>query len=167
MKRATILAAVLLLALSPVRAQQPAGAADAGKSSRPDVLKDEQFSDAVANALLSRIADGFTRRNPRLLLSAFDARRFDGYALFADRMRARLEQHDSFRAYFRILDTTPQDARAMVNVELQVEQSYSPAGRPPVRSSGQARFTFERGAAGWRIVDVAPRGLLTGGRGPA
>ena len=163
---AAILAAILCLALSPAWAQQPAGPPDAAtrKASQADVLKSEQFSDEVATALLSRIADGFTRRNPKLLLSAFDPQRFEGYALFSDRMQARLGQNDSFRAYFRIVDATPHDARATATVELQIEQTYIAPGRPPTRNSGQAHFTFERGAAGWRIVDVAPRGLLTGAR---
>ncbi len=160
-----ILIAALLLATLPLWPQQP-GTAEK-KSSKPDVLMSERYSEAVANALLSRIADGFTRRNPKLLLSAFDPQHFAGYALFSDRMHARLGQHDSFRTYFRILDSTPQDSRATVNVELQIEQSYSDAGRPPIRSAGQARFTLKRGAGGWKIVDVAPRGLLTGERTPA
>lgn len=160
-----LLFAVLLVAALPVAAQS--ADSPARKPAKPDVLLSEQYSDAVANALLSRIADGFVRRNPKLLLSAFDPRHFPEYALFADRLRARLGQHDSFRAYFRILDSAPQDARATVSVDLQIEQSYADSGRPPARSTGQARFTLERGAAGWRIVDLAPRDLLTGAGGPA
>lgn len=159
-----IYALVLLLVTAPCWAQQPA--VPAAKSAPADVLNAEEFSDAVANSLLSRIAEGFARRNPKLLLSAFDVQQFEGYALFADRMRARLGQHDAFRAYFRILETVPQDARVVVDVDWQIEQSYT-SGRPPTRNSGQVRFTFQRGAAGWKIVDVAPRELLTGVRGPA
>lgn len=161
-----ILIPVLLLATLPLAAQS-SSETPARKTSKPDILLSEQYSDAVANALLSRIADGFTRRNPKLLLSAFDPQHFAGYALFSDRIHARLGQHDSFRTYFRILDRAPQDSRAILNVQLQIEQSYSDAGRPPTRSAGQARFTLERGAAGWRIVEVTPRGLLTGEPTPA
>ncbi len=156
---------VLLLATLPLWPQQ--SGAPEKKSTKPDVLLSDQYSDAVANALLSRIADGFTRRNPKLLLSAFDPQHFPDYPLFSGRMRARLGQHDSFRTYFRILDRVPQDTRATVHVELQIEQSDTDAARPPTRSAGQARFTLERGPAGWRIVDLAPRDLLTGVRGPA
>jgi hypothetical protein len=164
-----ILVPVLLLTMLPAWAQSsssPPGA-PARKSGKQDVLKSEQYSEQVATVLLSRIADGFIRRNPKLLLSAFDPQHFEGYALFADRMQARLAQHDAFRAYFRILDSAPQDSRATVNVEWQIEQSYADLGRPPTRNTGQARFTVERGAAGWKIVDVSPRDLLTGTRGPA
>ena len=168
MTRATIVLALLFLcAAAP--AQQPAGAPDTAtkKSNQPDVLKSEQFSDAVATALLSRLADGFTRRNPKLFLSAFEPQHFPGYALFSDRMRARLGQNYAFRAYYRIVSTQSEDTRTTVNVELQVEEDPVTPGPPPVRNTGQARFTFERGAAGWKIVDVAPRALLTGVRGPA
>lgn len=149
-----------------VPAQSPTAGATAKKSDQASVLASEQYTDAVANVLLSRIAEGFTRRNPKLLLSAFDPQRFEAYPLFADRMRARLGQNDSFRAYFRIVDSVLQDGRATVRVELQIEQASSSA-RPPVRSAGQARFTLQRGAAGWRVVDVSPRDLLTGVHGPA
>ena len=161
-----ILVPLLLLAVLPAAAQSPPDA-PAKKPAKPDVLLSEQYSGAVARALLTRIADGFTRRNSKVLLSAFDPRHFPGYALFSDRLQARLGQHDAFRAYFRILDSAPLDSRATVNVELQIEQSYADTGRPPARNTGRARFTLERGAAGWKIVDVAPRDLLTGARGPA
>ncbi len=157
---------VLLLATLPLSAQS-SSETPARKPSKPGVLMSEQYSDAVAEALLSRIADGFVRRNPKLLLSAFDPRHFPGYPLFAERMQARLGQHDAFRAYFRILDRAPQDSHATLNVELQIEQSYADSGRPPTRALGRARITLERGAAGWKIVDIAPRDLLTGVRGPA
>ena len=162
MNRTMIL--VLLLAALPLSAQS---GTPPQKPAKPDVLLSEQYSDAVADALLSRISQGFVRRNPKLLLSAFDPQQFTGYSQFADRMRARLGQQDAFRAYFRILDRAPQDSRATVEVELQIEQDYNDTLRPPTRSSGQARFTLQRGSAGWRIVDVAPRNLLTGVRGPA
>ncbi len=163
-----IYALVLLLVTLPSWAQQGAasGEAPATRAAPSDALNSEQFSDAVANILLTRIAEGFVRRNPKLLLSAFDAQQFEGYALFADRMRARLSQHDAFRAYFRIRETVPEDARVIVNVEWQIEQSYT-SGRPPTRNSGKLRFTFQRAGAGWKIVEVAPRDLLTGVHGPA
>jgi len=140
---------------------EPAATSNTPGSSERPILESEQFSDAVADALLSRIADGFTRRNPKLLLSAFDPRQFEGYGRFAERMRARLGQHDAFRAYFRIVDRAVEDSRATVTVELQIEQSFA-GGRPPTRSTGQARFTLAHGAGGWKVVDVVPRGLLTG-----
>lgn len=167
MLRAAILAVVLSLPVPSAWPQSAGGDALAKKAGKPDALMSQQYSDAVATALLSRIADGFTRRNPKLLLSAFEPRQFAGYPLFSERMQARLGQHDAFRAYFRVLNSAPQDSHATVNVELQIEQSYTDPGRPPTRSSGQARFTLERGAAGWKIVDVVPRDLLTGVRGPA
>lgn len=164
MKRRLLLVIALLLAVPPTWAQSaPAPPAD----KKGDVLQSEQFSDAVASALLSRIQAGFTRRNAKVVLSAFDPQHFPGFALFADRVRARLGQSYGFRAYFRILDRTVQDPRPTATVELQIEQSSTTPGVPPVRNTGQARFTFERGPAGWRIVDVSPRDLLTGVRGPA
>lgn len=177
MKRSTILAVLLLLlptagaqqtgnSSTPTESHTAAGTSDnTAKKSDQLVIASEQYSDAVANALLSRIAGGFTRRNPKLLLSAFDGQRFEDYRLFSERMRARLSQHQSFRAYFRILDSSLQDSRAVVGVELQIEQTSTTTARPATRSTGQARFILERGAAGWKIVDVTPRDLLTGMRG--
>jgi hypothetical protein len=171
MKRTPLVAAVLAMALWPAWGQQSphpsAPAPDRSKNgAQQDVLQSEQFSDAVASALLSRIAEGFTRRNPKLFLSAFDAQQFPGYGLFSDRVRARLGQSAQFRTYFRIVNRVVQDPPA-VDVELQIEQSSTTPGVPPTRNTGHAHFTFGRGAAGWKIVDVVPRELLTGVRGPA
>ena len=149
---------------SPAAPAQPRGEQ---KADRQDVLLSEQFSEAVASTLLSRIGDGFVRRNPKLLLSAFDAQHFPGYPLFSERIRARLGQSYTFRAYYRIVNSSAQDTRATTTVELQIEQGSTTPGAPPTRNTGQATFTFERGAAGWRIVEVSPRDLLIGMRGPA
>jgi len=174
--------AILLLLAGSAAAQQggpdqppPQGKATPGASEapaekakparQPGALMAEKYSEDVATALLSRVADGFTRRNARLLLSAFDAQRVSEYARFAERVRARLAEHDSFRAYYRIVSTAGEESGGAATVELQIEESFAGNTVPPARTMGQARFTFRRGANGWRIVAVAPPELITGARG--
>lgn len=171
--------AVLLLLASSAVAQQsgpsqppPQGQGAPGASGtsakkpkaarQPAALMAESFSEEVATVLLSRVTDGFTRRNAKLLLSAFEPQGVADYPLFAARVRARLAVHDSFRAYYRIVST----AGSVATVELQIEESVAGYGDPPVRTTGQARVAFERGANGWRIVAVTPQDLITGARGP-
>ncbi len=149
---------------APGAAQAPAGKAKPAR--QPAALMAENFSEDVATALLSRVADGFTRRNGKLLLSAFDARRVSGYALFAERIRARLAEHDSFRAYYRIVNAESEKVGGTATVELQIEESFAGYADPPVRTAGQARFSFERGANGWHIVAVTPQDLITGAPSP-
>lgn len=163
------LAVLLLLGGSAAAQQSGASEAPAGKAKparQPAALMAENFSEDVATALLARVADGFTRRNAKLLLSAFDAQRVAEYALFADRIRARLAEHDSFRAYYRIVSTAGEGAGGGATVELQIEESFANNTVPAARTTGQARFTFGRGANGWRIVAVTPPELITGARGP-
>lgn len=173
MIRLSVFVAVLLLACAaaaqqtgnsstPTESRSPETASNPPRKSDSVVLASEQYSDGVANALLTRVTGGLTRRNPKLLLSAFDPQTFPDYGLFSARMRARLSQHAAFRAYFRIVDSAVEDSRALVRVELQIEETLTTTARPPTRSTGQARFVLERGAGGWRIVDVTPRELLTG-----
>jgi hypothetical protein len=171
-----VLAATFAAGQQSGSAQRPAPGQAAASSSeapakkakparQPAALMAENYSEEVATALLSRIADGLIRRNPKVLLSAFDAQHFSDYGTFADRVRARMSQHDSFRVHYRIVNTTIEGAGGAVAVELQIEESFALNAIPPTRTTGQARFTFERGANGWRIVEVAPRDLITGDRG--
>lgn len=145
---------------APTTSQAPGEKAKPAR--QPAALTAENFSEEVATALLSRVAEGFTRRNAKLLLSAFDAQRVPDYALFAERVRARVAGHDSFRAYYRIVSAVGEGIGGGATVELQIEESFANATVPPARTTGQARFTFGRGGNGWRIVSVTPLELITG-----
>lgn len=172
--KAKCLLAVLLLAA--VTVAQESGSTPSGtqsqtapssvpsppeKRSKADVTQNETFSEQVAETLISRIARGMTRRNPKLVLSAFDAAKYPNYPVFAERAAALLDQFDSFRTFYRITSTSQEGSKASSQVDFTIERSSKNSGNVPVRRHAQARFGFERGAKGWRIVAMDPSDLLT------
>jgi hypothetical protein len=133
----------------------------AQKKPRADATMNQVFSEEIVDALLSRLRQGLTRRNPKLLLSAFDAASFPDYPGFAERMNAQLDQYDSFRSFYRISSASEHDGTGIAQVEFTIERSSRNSGSVPLRTRGQATFTFARSAKGWRIVDLRPPDLLT------
>ena len=142
----------------PTQPQPSPGTASPAPQKKPraDATRDERFSTAVAEALMSRIAQGLIRKNPKLLLSSFGPAKLDGYAIFADRVTATLDQNASFRAYFHVLDATEEDGKGMATVEMEVERTPQSSRAAPQRNQGRVHLECERGANGWRIVQFTP-----------
>jgi len=126
-----------------------------------DVLNTEVFSTAVANSVLSDIRDGLEGHSQRLMLSAFDGDKMDGYLEFEDQIQALFNKYDSFRVHFRIVQTATEGSKGIALVDIQMEEIPRAAGSPPGRKSGQMRFELERGRKGWKIVDFRPRGFFS------
>jgi hypothetical protein len=173
MKARTVLAILLVAAASLAQEQ---GTAQSGTSSqtapatssppahkkpKTDATMNQAFSEEVADALLSRLRQGLTRRNPKLLLSAFDPASFPDYAGFAERMNALLDQYDSFRTFYRITSASEHEATGTAQADFTLERSSRNSGSVPLRTRTQVTFTFQRSAKGWRIVDLHPPDLLT------
>ncbi|MGC2322773.1 MAG: hypothetical protein WA463_09105 [Terriglobales bacterium] len=122
-----------------------------------DDLNTEVFSTAVANNVLNDLRDGLEGHTPRLLLSAFDRDKMDGYLEFEDQIQAFFNRYESFRVYFRIVQSSTDGPKGIVLVDIQLEEIPRGATSPPVRKNGQMRFELERGKKGWKIVDFNPR----------
>jgi len=140
---------------SPGKAEQPA------QEKPPTDEASETFSAAIADALMSRLAQGLVRRNPRMFLSAFEPGRMTEYGLFAERVSATFEQNESFRVYYHVLEAAQQEGRGKARVEVQLERTSRNSGAVPVRKRGQVRIECGRGAKGWRIVELSPRDFFT------
>ena len=121
----------------------------------------ETFSAAVANDLLFQLAEGMESRNSRMALGAFDAGKVSGYQRFADQMDAWFHQNSGFRVYYKVKQTSTEDARGIALVEFEYEATPSAEGTSPLRRHTQVRFIFERGLKGWKIVDFTPRSLFS------
>jgi len=126
-----------------------------------DVLNTEVFSTAVANSVLNDLRDGLEGHTRRLMLSAFDADKMDGYLQFEDQIEAFFNRYESFRVYFRIVQSATEGPKGVVLVDIQLEEIPRGATAPPVRKSGQMRFELERGRKGWKIVDFNPRNFFS------
>jgi hypothetical protein len=130
------------------------------KAKSDDAYDSAVFSQAVANNVLNDIRDGLEGHSQRLLLSAFDQDKMDGYLSFEDQIEALMQRYDSFRVHFRITQSTIEGAKGVVLVDIQMEE-IPRSGGAPLRRNGQLRFEMERGRKGWKIVDFNPRGFFS------
>ncbi len=121
----------------------------------------EDFSDAVASQLLTQVTQGFITSNQGQVLAAFNRARMKNYPQFQASIAALFARYAGFRAAYRVRQSWPQGERGIVIVEFALEGAPLEEGSPSFRRRAQLRFEFERGRAGWRIVDVAPRGFFS------
>jgi len=126
-----------------------------------DVVNTEVFSTAVANSVLNDLRDGLEGHTQRLMLSAFDADKMDGYLEFEDQIEAFFNKYGSFNVYFRIAQSSTDGPKGIVLVDIQLEEIPRGATSPPIRKNGQMRFELERGKKGWKIVDFSPRNFFS------
>jgi hypothetical protein len=148
-RRPVSIVPILFLALTlPLAAQQ--------QSAPPAESQAAAFDEGAAAAVLGTLRDGLEGHSQRRLLSAFDAGKMDGYLAFEDQIDAYFARYEGFRVTFRILQVSEENQRASILAEFQVENEPRGGGRWS-RSEGQLRFELERGAKGWKIVDLNPR----------
>ena len=130
------------------------------KAKPQDPYDSAVFSQAIANNVLNDLRDGLEGHSQRLVLSAFDQDKMDGYLSFEDQIEALMQRYDSFRVHFRISQSTIEGAKGVVLVDFELEE-IPRVGGVPIRRSGQVKFEMERGRKGWKIVDFSPRGFLS------
>jgi hypothetical protein len=174
-KRALTLVPFILLAfVLSLAAQQSAPATDAPQSSgsakKDKKQKKEEkgtedvdvaaFDERAAAEVLGTIRDGLEGHSQRLLLSAFDADKMDGYLTFEDQIEAYFTRYEGFRVTLRIIQTSVENNRGAVLAEFQLENEPRGGGHIS-RRQGQLRFELEHGAKGWKIVDFSPRGFFS------
>jgi len=129
-----------------------------------DVMNTEVFSDDIARNVLNDIRDGLEGHSQRLMLSAFDPDKMDGYLTFEDQIQAMFQKYSEFRVHFRITQTSIEGPKGVILVDFEMEEvpnSTSGANVVPQRRNSQVRFELERGKKGWKIVDFSPRGFFS------
>lgn len=130
-------------------------------NSAQDALNAEVFSDAIANSVLNDIRDGFEGHTQRLLLSAFDQDKMDGYLQFEDQIDMMFQRYSMFTVHFRIVQSSVEGPKGIVLVDFQMEEVPKGTNPNPIRKSSQIRVELERGKKGWKIVDINPRGFFS------
>lgn len=131
------------------------------KGSADDVTVPTTFSEAVAKDVLQQLTDGLEGHSERLMLSAFDDNKMDGYLNFEDQIEAFFQRYDSFRVHFRIDQATTEGDKGVVLVDIEMEEIPRSGNAQPVRKQDQMRFEMERGKKGWKIVDLRPRNFFS------
>jgi hypothetical protein len=154
----------------PLSPQEPSGPSTEKKEKKEKKKKDKAtpqdpydsavFSQAVANNVLNDLRDGLEGHSQRLVLSAFDQDKMDGYLTFEDQIQAMMQRYDSLRVHFRISQSTIEGPKGVVLVDFEMEE-IPRSGGAPIRRNGQVKFEMERGRKGWKIVDFNPRGFFS------
>ena len=135
---------------------------DKDKDSGTDVMHtDSAFTEVVANDVLATLRDGLEGHSQRLMLSAFDGDKMDGYLSFEDAIEAMMNKYDGFRVHYRILQSEATGSKGVVLTQFDMEEIPRDAGTNPKRRSTQIRFELERGQKGWRIIDFSPRDFFS------
>ena len=131
------------------------------KGSGQDVLDTSAvFNERVANDVLGQIRDGLEGHSRRLMLSAFDSDKMDGYLSFEDQIDAFFNRYEGFRVHFRIANVTIEGPKGVVLVDAELEEIPATGGSPQ-RKRTQLRFELEMGRKGWRVVDFRDRGFFS------
>jgi hypothetical protein len=118
------------------------------------------FNERIANDVLGQIRDGLEGHSRRLMLSAFDSDKMDGYLSFEDQIDAFFERYEAFRVRFRISNVTVEGTKGVVLVDTEMEE-VPRGGAQPVRKRAQLRFELELGRKGWRVVDFRDRNFFS------
>jgi len=129
-----------------------------------DVVNSDVFSEDVARNVLNDIRDGLEGHSYRLMESAFDSDKMDGYLTFEDAVEAMFQRYSEFRVHFTISQTTTEGPKGVILVDIQLEavpNSTNGGNVVPQRRNGQVRFELERGKKGWKIVDFSPRSFFS------
>jgi hypothetical protein len=126
-----------------------------------DPLDAEVFSDAISQSILNDLRDGLEGHSQRLMLSAFDGDKMNGYLQFEDQIEAMFQKYSMFTVHFRIAQSSVEGPKGIVLVDFQMEETPSGSNPSPVRKSSQVRIELERGRKGWKIVDINPRSFFS------
>jgi hypothetical protein len=118
------------------------------------------FNERVANDVLGQIRDGLEGHSRRLMLSAFDSDKMDGYLTFEDQIDAFFNRYEGFRVHFRIANVTVEGPKGVVLVDAELEEIPATGGAAQ-RKRTQLRFELEMGRKGWRVVDFRDRGFFS------
>lgn len=141
--------------------QTTSGSAKKSKKQKKDAEPDPNaFDERAAAEVLGTIRDGLEGHSQRLLLSAFDGDKMDGFLTFQDQIEAYFTRYESFRVTMHILQTSEENNHGVILAQFQLENEPRGGGRIS-RREGQLRFVLEREDKSWKIVDLNPRGFFS------
>lgn len=140
--------------------QDPGSAKQNAKQNKDEAADTAVFDERAAAQVLGTIRDGLEGHSKRRFLSAFDATKMDDSRTFEDQIDAYFTAYQAFRISLRIIQTSEENNRGVILADFQVENE--PRGGGPVSTrQGQLRFELERGAKGWKIVNLDPRAFFS------
>ena len=134
----------------------PASTYAQGQKDAP-ALGDSNLSEHIASRLLDQIAEGLNGRSARKTLNAFDLSRMNGGASFRDQVTAFINQTDTIRIHFKLIEVTENTAV----VDIEMDAAFTSDLAAPQHKHMQLRFAAENGRNGWKFTDVQPRAFFS------
>jgi len=119
--------------------------------------EDSSFNEHTASRLLDQIAEGLNGRSARKTLGAFDLSRMNGGTSFKDQVTAFINQTDSIRIHFKLIEVTENTAVA----DVEMDATFTSDLAAPQHKHIQLQFTAEKGGKGWKFIDVQPRAFFS------
>jgi hypothetical protein len=151
---------ICILATAALAQQQSSapGPSPAPKSKNDaQVLQQQDFSSAVADALVGRIGEGLAGHDRKTLLSAFDKDDFQDYTAMKEQINAVMEAYRSFRLHYHVDSFAPNpDGSATIHSSFQIEQTPATDFGLPIRRDTNLTLTASRTKAGWRVIGYTP-----------
>jgi len=115
------------------------------------------FTEADASKLLSQVAEGLQGHSSRKMLGTFDLSRMDGSAQFKEQITSFFNQYETIRVHFKLVQVKDDEA----TVDAEMDGTPRNAITAPEHKRLQLRFIVAKTAAGWKFVDVQPRGFFS------
>ena len=159
-RRAIILLAFLVAFAALPSADAAAMGFDTKQKQDAAAQAEGEFDERAAAVVLGTIRDGLEGHSQRLMLSAFDGEKMEGFEDFRDQLQAYFTRYEGFRISYHIVQTSAENGHGAMLVDFVVEGEPRGGGRIS-RREAQLRFELERGARGWKIVDFTPRGYFS------
>ena len=119
------------------------------------------FTDQTAAQLLDQIKDGLQARIVKRTLDAFDLSRMSAGPAFRNQIAALVNQYESIRIHFNLIETATTEAEGTAVVDVEMEENPPGDVSAPVHKRAQLRFTALRGSKGWKFTDVQPRSFFS------
>jgi hypothetical protein len=155
--RALLLACLLATAALAQQPSVPGASPHPERKNDAQVLQQQEFSSAVADALVGRIGEGLAGHDRKTLLSAFDKDNFQDYTAMKEQINAVMEAYRSFRLHYHVDSFTPNpDGSATIHSSFQIEQTPATDFGLPIRRDANLTLTASRTKLGWRVIGYTP-----------
>ncbi|HEY1936327.1 MAG TPA: hypothetical protein VGJ33_00150 [Candidatus Angelobacter sp.] len=118
------------------------------------------FDDRTASRLLSQLSEALQGHSQKQFLALFDFGRMKDGTLFRQQIESFFSQTESIRAHLNLAETAMEGDKATLAVDAEMETQPS-NGSATLRRNERLSFVAASSGAGWKFVDVQPRGFFS------
>ena len=120
----------------------------------------DAFDDRTASRLLLQLSEALQGHSQKQFLALFDFGRMKDGPLFRQQIESFFSQTESIRAHLNLAETALEGDKATLAVDAEMETQPS-NGSATLRRNERLSFVATSSSAGWKFVDVQPRGFFS------